>query len=457
MSGPDPDAVHDRLGVVYAEILSRAPEHDIDPTLDRVRDVLDLLGNPQRAYKAVHVTGTNGKTSTSRMVESLVRAHGLRTGRFTSPHLTSVTERIAIDGEPISAERFIETYDDVIPYISMIDERSVAGGGPRLSFFEVLTVMAYAAFADAPIDVAIVEVGMGGRWDSTNVIDAQVSVITPIALDHVRWLGSSIAEIAAEKAGIIKSGATAIVATQPPAARRVIEARIAELGVLEVSEPDGYCVMDRTVAVGGQVVTVRTPAAVYEDVMIPLHGRYQAHNAAAALAATEALMGSGRALDGAVVQEAFGTVTSPGRLELVSSSPVVIVDAAHNPAGAQALVESLDEAFALRRVVAVVAMMSDKEAEGFLAELEPHVSDVVVTSMPTDRAFEIEELAEIADDVFGDDRVYRASTLADAIDAAAALAESDMAEVSGVGGGVIVTGSVVLAAHARTLFGRDTA
>lgn len=453
-----------RLAEVYAAILSRAPEHDIDPTLDRVADVLDLLGNPHRAYKSVHVTGTNGKTSTARIVESLIRAHGLRTGRFTSPHLTSVTERIAIDGEPITAERFIETYDDVIPYIQMIDDRSVAGGGPRLSFFEVLTVMAYAAFADAPIDVAVVEVGLGGRWDSTNVIDAEVAVITPIAVDHTRWLGNTITEIAFEKAGIIKAGATVVSAVQPDEAATQIAQRAAEVGATVLSEEaptegaqvqaGALVVLDRKVAVGGQVITVQTPAAVYEDLMLPLHGEYQAHNALLALVAAEALLSGGRALAGDTVQEGLGQVTSPGRLEVVSSSPTVIADAAHNPAGAEALITGLEEAFSLKRLIAVVAMMADKDAEGFLAALEPEIDAVVVTTMQTDRAFVVDDLADIALDVFGEDRVFRAESLPDAIEAAAALAESELDAGTGLGAGVIVTGSVVLAADARLLFGR---
>nr|WP_142120842.1 folylpolyglutamate synthase/dihydrofolate synthase family protein [Rarobacter faecitabidus] len=447
--------VRERLAEVYAAILSRAPEHDIDPTLDRVRDVLDLLGNPHLAYKAIHITGTNGKTSTARMAEALIRAHGLRTGRFTSPHLSSVTERIAIDGEPISPERFIDTYDDVIPYVEMIDGRSQENGGPRLSFFEVLTVMAYAAFADAPVDVAIVEVGLGGRWDSTNVIEAEVAVLTPIAIDHTRWLGSTIDEIAFEKSGIIHAGATVVSARQPEAAAALIADRASEVGAVVVREGADLRVLDRKVAVGGQMVTLQTPAATYEDLLIPLHGEYQAHNALLALTAAEALLGGGRSLTGDVVQEGFAEVTSPGRLEVVSTSPTVIVDAAHNPAGGEALVAALAEAFALQRVVAVVAMMADKDAESFLSVLEPEIEAVVVTTMPTERAYEVDDLAEIALDVFGEDRVYRAENLPDAIEAAAALAESGSDESSPLTTGVVVTGSVVLAAHGRTLFGRD--
>ncbi len=443
------------LQQVYAQILSRAPEHDIDPTLERVREVLDLLGNPHRAYRTVHLTGTNGKTSTARMVEALVGEYGLRTGRFTSPHLTSVTERIAIDGVPISEERFVETYRDVIPYVEMVDERSLAAGGPRLSFFEVLTVMAFAAFADAPIDVAIIEVGLGGRWDSTNVIDGAVAVLTPIARDHTTWLGDTVEQIASEKAGIIKPGATVISAAQVEEAVGPILEAVEHNQAHMLVDGEELVLVGRAVAVGGQVITVRTPGATYSDVFVPLHGEHQGHNALLAIGAVEALLGGGRALSANLVEAAFAAVTSPGRLEVVRSSPTFIVDAAHNPAGAEAMLTGIDEAFTLRNLVAVVAMMADKEVEAFLSVLEPQVSHIVVTNMDSSRAMDSEDLAAIARDVFGEDRVSVADALPDAVDAAAAVAEQYDADQVGLGTGVVVTGSVVLAAQARVLFGRE--
>jgi len=452
--GADP-AVTAELREVYAGIIARAPEHDIDPTLDRVAKVLDLMGNPQRAYRVVHVTGTNGKTSTARMIERLVREHGLRTGRFTSPHLASVTERIAIDGEPVSDAGFVAAWHDVEPYVAMVDAESQAGGGPRLSFFEVLTVMAFAAFADTPVDVAVVEVGMGGRWDSTNVVDGDVAVLTPIAIDHTRWLGHTVEEIAHEKAGIIKPDAVVVSAVQTEDAEREIRARVAEVHATLLAEGEALAVLDRTVGVGGQLVTLSTPAGVYQDVFVPLHGEHQAHNALLALAAVESLLSGGRALDGAVVEAAFGGVESPGRLEIVRSSPTVLVDAAHNPAAAQVLVDALEEAFAFRRLVGVVGMMADKDIEGVLAILEPVLAEIVVTSIPgSDRALDVTDLAEIAVDVFGEDRVHVEARLNDALDVAVTLAEADDSVGVGLGAGVIVAGSVVLAAEARAAFGR---
>ncbi|WP_460701375.1 bifunctional folylpolyglutamate synthase/dihydrofolate synthase [Myceligenerans halotolerans] len=430
------------------------PEHKIDPTMARVERVLDLLGDPHRAFRAVHITGTNGKSSTARMVESLVREHGLRTGLFTSPHLSSVTERIQIDGEPLDEDRFVEVFEDVAPYIGVADRESEADGGPPLSFFEVLTVMAIAAFADAPVDVAVIEVGLGGSWDSTNVVDAPIAVLTPVAMDHEKWLGHTIAEIAAEKAGIIKDRATAIVAAQREDADAEIRARAERTGAHLIREGVDLEVAARQVAVGGQLVALRTPGGLYTDIYLPLHGGHQAHNALLALAATEALISGGKALDGGVVEAGFARVTSPGRLEVVRSSPTMIVDAAHNPAGVEAMVETLEESFDLRRIIGVVGIMADKDAEGLLAVLEPVLAEIVVTRNTNERSMEPEELAEIANDVFGEDRVHVAADLSGAIQIAADLAEAGDDVGVGAGSAVLVTGSVVTVADARSLLRR---
>jgi dihydrofolate synthase/folylpolyglutamate synthase len=447
-------AAQESLREVYREIMSRAPEHDIDPTLDRVRRVLELLGDPQQAYRVVHLTGTNGKTSTARMIESLVREHGLRTGLFTSPHLTSVTERIQVDGVPLTAARFVEVWEDVAPYIGVADRESQEAGGPRLSFFEVLTVMALAAFADAPIDVAVIEVGMGGTWDSTNVADGEVAVVTPVAVDHERWLGSTLEEIATTKSGIVKEGATAVVAAQEDVVAEVLRARAAAVGARLVREGFELEVAGRQIGVGGQVVDLRTPAGLYTGVFVPLHGEHQAHNALLALAAVEALLSGGGALDAGAVEAGFAGVTSPGRLELIRTSPTVLVDAAHNPHGAEALVATLDEAFDFTRLIGVVGIMGDKDAEALLATLEPVLAEVVLTRNSSDRSADPADLAEVANDVFGEDRVHVVERLDEAIQVATDLAERDDPVGVGVGTGVLVTGSVVTVADARVLLGR---
>ncbi|KQU00444.1 bifunctional folylpolyglutamate synthase/dihydrofolate synthase [Sanguibacter sp. Leaf3] len=453
-TGPEVSAeVQAELDAVYRSIISRAPEHDIDPTLDRVAQVCELLGDPQKAFRTIHITGTNGKTSTSRMTERLVREHGLRTGRFTSPHLTSVTERIAIDGEPLSAERFIEVWKDVQPYVEMVDTSSQAAGGPKLSFFEVLTVMAFAAFADAPVDVAIIEVGLGGLWDSTNVVDAEIAIIAPVALDHQQWLGETVEEIAAQKAGIVKDGATLVLAQQDPLAEDVIVEIASARGAHIVREGTDIEVAERFAAVGGQLMSLRTPAGLYTEIFMPVYGAHQAHNALLALTATEALVSGGGALDGDVVGAAFQGVDSPGRLEVVRRSPTILVDAAHNAAGARALVDAIEESFDFTRLVGVVGILADKDAETILSLLEPVLAEVVVTQSSSMRSHDVDDLEEIAVDIFGEDRVRSAGRLDEAIDVAAGRAESEDLIGVGTGTGVLVTGSVILAAEARTLLG----
>lgn len=453
---------------IYQAILARNPEHDFEPTLDRVREACELLGDPQHAYKVIHLTGTNGKTSTARMAESLVREHGLRTGLFTSPHLTTVRERIQIDGEPITRAAFIELWQTVAPIIELVDQRSLEAGGPRLSFFEVLTVLAFAAFADAPVDVAVVEVGMGGVWDATNVVEADVAVITPIGLDHEQWLGDDIRDIAAEKVGIIRPGCAAVIATQPEAVVPILADAVHEKGaraVWEVGEftepallgtPDelGIEVVERQPGVGGQLVTLRTPAAHYAELFVPLYGEYQAHNALLAVAAVEALLADGgpaSALSGETLEAAFAGVTSPGRLEVVRTSPLILVDAAHNPHGVEALAGALEESFAFSRLVGVVGVLADKDAEGILAGLEGVLDHVVVTQSSSPRAIPAQDLAATARAVYGEDRVTVEESLPDAIDAAVALAE----EEGDIGAGVLVVGSITLVADTRILVGGD--
>lgn len=441
-------AVLERVEEIYQQIIARVPEHQVQPTLDRVTETLDILGDPQNSYPSVHITGTNGKTSTTRMIDALLGAFGVRTGRFTSPHLVDVRERITIEGESISPDEFVRTWEDIAPYIEMVDRAHAETDGTKLSFFEVFTVMAFAAFADHPVDAAVVEVGMGGRWDATNVIDAGVGVIMPIAIDHEKWLGSTIREIAEEKAGIIKPGQIVIVAKQQEEALRVIEERAAQVDAIVRLEGRDYEVLDRQLGVGGQMITVRTPAAVYEDVFVPLFGDYQASNAAAAIAAVEAFMG-GRALDAKVVEAGMLGATSPGRLQVVRHSPTIIVDAAHNPAGAHTLGESISEAFDFERVVGVYSAMGDKDIEGVLGEVEPYLDSIVITQMPGPRAKPAEEIAQIARKVFGSDRVDVQEDILEAIATAVNLGESG--DESAPATGVVIFGSVLLAGEVLRL------
>jgi dihydrofolate synthase/folylpolyglutamate synthase len=441
-----------RLAQVTEEILARAPEDAIEPTLDRVARVMELLGDPQRAFPVIHLTGTNGKTSTARMTERLLRELGLRTGRFTSPHLHDIRERIALDGEPVDARRFVEAYEDVLPYVQMADAESAAAGGPPLTFFEVLVCIAYAVFADAPVDVAVVEVGLGGSWDATNVADGSVAVLTPIAIDHSSMLGEAPETIAEEKAGIVKAGSVAVVGVQEAEVMQVIVDRVDEVGASLQAEGLAFGVLQRTVAVGGQQVSLRGLAGDYTDLFLPLFGPHQAHNAVLALAAVEAFVGGGdQQLSEDVVRTAFADMSSPGRLEIVRRSPTVVVDAAHNPAGVAALVEAIEDSFTFQRLVGVVSVLQDKDVEGMLELLERVLDHVVVTRNSSPRAIRPDRLGEVAAGIFGDARVTVVRDLPDALDTAAGLADE-----GGVGGAVLATGSVVTAAEVRMLLGVTT-
>ena len=436
---------------VEKELLARWPETRLEPSLARISALVDLLGSPHRAYPVVHVAGTNGKTTTARMVDELLRGFGLRVGRFTSPHLQSVRERIVLDGEPVSAERFVETYDDIAPYVQMVD----AAGEHPMSFFEVMVGMAYATFAEAPVDVAVVEVGMGGTWDATNVVDARVAVVTPVALDHAEYLGPDVGTIAGEKAGVIKPDAVAVLARQQPAALDALVRRAVEVEAVVAREGTEFGVLDRRVAVGGQQLRLQGLGGEYEDVFLPLFGAYQAQNAATALAAVEAFLGAGATtgtIDQETVRAAFAAVRSPGRLERVRTSPTVLVDAAHNPAGMAATVDAIRESFDFTRLVGVVGVVHGKDVAGMLTALEEVCAELVVTQNSSPRAMPADELGALAVDVFGADRVSVSPRLPEALTEAIELAEAGPDDALG-GSGVLVTGSVITAGEARTLMG----
>lgn len=427
---------------------NRWPESRIDPTLDRIQALVDLLGSPQTAYPVIHIAGTNGKTSTARMIDALLTEHGLRVGLITSPNLASVTERISIDGQPISARRFVDTYDDVAPYLEMVDAQSSV----PLSYFEVLAAMSFVAFADAPVDVAVVEVGLGGTWDATNVADGQIAVVLPVAIDHTHYLGESIEEIAGEKAGIIKRGSTAVLSAQEPAAAEVLLRQAVDVGATVAREGMEFGVASRQVAVNGQQLALQGLGAAYNEIFLPLFGAHQAQNAACALAATEAFLGAGegKALDVDTVRTGFAAVRSPGRLEPVRSSPTILIDASHNPHGMAATVAAVEESFAFTRLVGVIAALGDKDTEGMLAALVPLLHAVVITENSSPRRVPATELAALARELFGADRVWVAPFLPDAIDEAVRLAEEDGQPG---GAGVLITGSVVTAGDARILLG----
>jgi dihydrofolate synthase / folylpolyglutamate synthase len=469
---PTPDEIAALLQVEHL-LDQRWPETRIEPSLSRIAALMDLLGSPQLGYPSIHIAGTNGKTSVARMVDALLTALQRRTGRTTSPHLQSAVERIAIDGKPISPAQYVATYAELEPFVQMIDQQSQAAGGPAMSKFEVLTAMAFVAFADAPIEVGVIEVGLGGRWDATNVVNAPVAVITPISIDHVEYLGEDIAGIAGEKAGIItgpsgprgaETDTVAVIGRQVPEAMEVLLAQTVHADAAVAREDSEFAVLGRQVAIGGQVLQLQGLGGVYSDVYLPLHGEHQAHNAAVALAAVEAFFGAGaqRQLDVDAVAAGFAAVTNPGRLERMHSAPTVFIDAAHNPAGAAALAHTLNEEFDFQFLVGVVSVLAEKDVGGILAALEPALDRIVVTHNGSPRALDVESLELAAQQWFGPDRVIPAENLRDAIDTATALVDAAFAdgEAGGdafSGTGIVITGSVVTAGAARTLFGRDPA
>jgi len=478
MSTPTPDEIAELLQVEYL-LDQRWPETKIEPSTVRIEALLEMLGSPQRGYPSIHVAGTNGKTSVTRMIDALLTAFSRRTGRTTSPHLQAATERIAIDGKPISPAQYVATYTEIEPFVEIVDRQSEAGElgepGPKMSKFEVLTAMAFAAFADAPVDVAVIETGLGGRWDASNVVDAPVAVITPIGLDHTDYLGDTIAAIAGEKAGIIARqqpdlvpagtdpSTVAVIARQVPEAMEVLMAQAVTADAAVAREDSEFAVRARQVAVGGQLLELQGLGGVYTDIFLPLHGEHQAHNAVLALAAVEAFFGAGadRQLDVDTVRQGFASVTTPGRLERMRSAPTVFIDAAHNPAGAAALADALQTEFEFRFLVGVISVMADKDVTGILAALEPAFDLVVVTHNGSPRAMDTETLASLAEETFGPERVVTAPNLPDAIEAATALVEqsgNDYGSSDGFSGaGMVITGSVVTAGAARTLFGKDPA
>jgi dihydrofolate synthase/folylpolyglutamate synthase len=436
---PDDQA---RIDAIEKALLARWPENRIAPTLERISALVDMLGSPQLTYPTIHIGGTNGKTTTSRMVDALLFEMGLRTGRFTSPHLESYLERICINGQPIDAKELIFSFNDISPYLDLMDTKF----DNPISFFEAITALAFAAFAEHPIDVGVIEVGMGGQWDATNVVDADVSVIMPIGLDHMEYLGNTIAEIATTKAGIIKEQGFVVLAQQEPEAAVELLRRAAEVGADVAREGLEYSIDSRAIAVGGQLISITGLRGHYDEIFLPLHGKHQASNAAAALIAVEAFFGE-QDLDIDAVRAGFANVTSPGRCEIIHRDPTIILDAAHNPHGAKAIAETIQSEFTFDDVTGIVALMADKDALGILQALEPVMNQVIVTTNSAARSMSVGDLEGLATQVFGADRVFAQPTLADAIDKAIKDSVRPLSEESLA---ILITGSVVTVGEART-------
>lgn len=433
-----------RADAVYEALLSRAGERWVQPRKERTARILTLLDDPQRTYRVVHITGTNGKTSTARIVEGLLRAHGLRTGLFTSPHLERFTERIMIDGEPIADAAVADAWEEVEPFVGIVDAELEAAGDAPLTFFELLTVLAFVAAADAPVDVLVLEVGMGGSWDSTNTADGDVAVFAPIDVDHADRLGETIAEIAEVKAGIIKDGAAVVSAAQAPEAEAVLRRAAAEKGATIAFDGADFGLAEQKLAVGGQLLTIRGLAGEYVEEYLPLYGAHQGHNAALAVAAVESLIGGGtRPIAGDIVSEGLQGATSPGRLQLLGVAPTVIVDAAHNPHGAAALAQALGDSFDFDEWGLVLGVLEDKDVAGIVAQLAPAAAHVFATAPDSARAGDADAIADLVERTGQRATVH--PSLPDAADAAREWAASSERRA------VVIAGSVVLAGEAIAL------
>lgn len=432
------------LAVVEAALNKRWPESQIEPSLDRISALLDALGSPELSYPTVHIGGTNGKTSTARMVDSIFTELNYRTGRFTSPHLESALERISIKGEPITPEGFIASYNDIALYLDLIDSRQAH----PISYFEAMTALAFVAFAEYPIDIGVIEVGMGGEWDATNLVQSTVSVLMPIGLDHTEYLGETVEAIAETKSGIIKPESHVILAAQEPEVARILMEKVAKQSAIPYREGVEFSLSRRDIAVGGQMISVQGIYAEYTDIYLPLYGAHQAANAAVAIATVEAFVGT--SLDEEVVRNAFANVKSPGRLEILHRDPTVIVDAAHNPHGARALANTLKTEFDFESIFCVLAILGEKDVAGVLNELEPVVDRLVVTASSSPRALPADKLYEFAVKVFGVDRVYKEANLINAITYASEQVTL-LNQVSEGVSAVVITGSVVTAGEARTI------
>lgn len=441
---------NNKIDEIEQALLNRWPETRINPTLERIALLADLLGSPQLSYPTIHIAGTNGKTTTTRLIDSLCFELGLRTGRFTSPHLESYLERICINGEMISEVAMIATYEDVAPYFQLVDERM----SHRLSFFEAITGLSFVAFAEHPVDVGIFECGMGGEWDSTNVINAKVSVVTPIGLDHTQYLGDTLTAIATTKSGIIKPGSFAVLARQELDPAQVLMRKCAEVEATPIREGVEYQVSNRSLAVGGQLISIKGVYGDYEELFLPLHGEHQASNAATALAAVEVFAGE-RKLDEELVRTAFAKASSPGRCEIVHRSPTVIIDAAHNPHGAKSLRKTIESEFDFDSIIGIVAPMGDKDTDGILEEFEAIMTTVIITKNSSHRAAPIDELAAQAREIFSGDRVLTKDSLESAIDAAITQAKFEV-EMNEKSCAVLIAGSVISAGEARAFIRKKT-
>lgn len=425
-----------RIIASYEDAVAFLDDHigrGVQPGLDRIQRLVDAMGSPHEGYPLVHVAGTNGKTSTTRLTALLLVAHGLSAGTYISPHLQSVEERIAINGHIATKEQFVQAASDVAVFAELLEERE----GVALTYFELTTAMAFAFFADRAVDAAVIEVGLGGRLDATNVIDADVAVVTSIGLEHTEFLGGTLAEIAGEKVAIAGPGSILVTGDLEPEAEAVTVAHAKELGIQNRRFGHDFSV-DAIPAVGGWELDISGAEADYSSLALGVHGRYQTINAAVSVAAAEALLG--RSLEIDAVQHAMSVFAAPGRLERVAIEPLVMLDGAHNPAGFAALADSLRDEFPSMRWTLVVAAMDDKDVESMVPHLADRIDAVIATSIDTERAIPATDLARRIESVV--------DVPVEAVGDAVGAVEIARRKV-GAAGAVLVTGSIYMVGRVR--------
>ncbi|RIK06817.1 MAG: dihydrofolate synthase [Acidobacteria bacterium] len=408
----------------------------VKPGLERIEWLVDAMGRPDRCAPAIQVTGTNGKTTVARTVAQILQECGFRTGTYTSPHLERINERIALDCEPISDDAFSGAFEDVLPFAELMKNKI----GESATYFELVTAMAFAAFADAPVSVQILEVGMGGAWDATNVAEAQVAAFTSVSLDHTDYLGDTVEAIAAEKAGIISPGSTVVIGYMPQGSVAAIESRATARGAASVLKAGtDFEIVDRAVAHGGQVISLQTPLSHYSDLYLPLYGEHQALNASVAVAVAEAAVGG--ELESELLCLALEKVQSPGRIEVVGHSPLVVLDGAHNPSGAASLMSAIRESFLFDRLVLVIGILEGKDVDGIASALAPEADIAIATQAAEGHVVPADVIAQ-AIAAHGNGLVEVCEDLSRAVELAFEVASADDL--------ILVAGSLYLVGEARS-------
>jgi len=409
--------------------------HGIQPGLDRIAGLMKLMTDPQRSYPVIHVAGTNGKTTTVRMITALLEAHGLRIGAFTSPHLRAIEERFYVAGHDLDHAGFVDAVADVAPFVELFEQTEQTS----VTYFEVTAALAFQTFAAAGVEVAVVEVGLGGRLDATNVVDADVSVVTGIALDHMSYLGSTIGEIAAEKAGILKEGGMLVTGPLAAAAEGAFTAQVAATGSVWHRFGADFGPEDAVKAVGGWQSDFQGLRGRYDEIVVPLHGRHQVDHLATSVAACELFFG--RELDSEAVRSGAADVKSPGRIEVVGRSPLILIDGAHNEESIEGLAEALQSEFPPAHWVLVIGVRGDRDLEKLMGPLRGLVGRVIATQPADKKAIPAEEVAAIAIDVFGTEVPVE-------VVAPVSQAITEAIDRAGETGSVVVTGSLYVVGEA---------